>query len=62
MNGPRTGLAIGLAHPDVDYCARCERPFTDVEWDNRHADFDGEDIHSDCCEANGPCSDRKEST
>lgn len=38
-------------------CAICEMAFTaGDEWDDRHTDEDGEDIHAACCEAEGPCS------
>lgn len=43
--------------PEV--CAICERDYSDdgeSSWDNRHSGFDGEDIHSRCCEDMGPCS------
>lgn len=35
-------------------CAVCDRPFTPEEWDNRHSDSDGEDIHAACC---GVCAE-----
>lgn len=36
-------------------CERCERGFSADSWDGRHSDFDGEDIHAECCEEFGPC-------
>lgn len=31
-------------------CAWCGQPFTDAEWDARHTDEDGEDVHDRCCQ------------
>lgn len=31
-------------------CAYCGLFFTDQEWDQRHSDTEGDDIHEDCCE------------
>lgn len=30
-------------------CAACGGLFTDDEWDLRHSDDDGEDVHERCC-------------
>lgn len=30
-------------------CAWCGQPFTDAEWDARHADENGDDVHDRCC-------------
>lgn len=30
-------------------CAWCGQPFTDAEWDARHPDEAGEDVHDRCC-------------
>lgn len=38
-------------------CHRCGGSFSPSEWDERHSDWRGEDIHADCCERHGPCSD-----
>lgn len=41
----------------TEHCNICKKPFSNEEdWDNRHSDFDGADIHSDCCDSQGPCS------
>ncbi|HEY3492180.1 MAG TPA: hypothetical protein VGK43_04450 [Solirubrobacterales bacterium] len=39
-----------------DRCQICTFPFTQEEWEHRHSDFDGGDIHEDCCDREGPCS------
>lgn len=47
-----------IRHMD-ELCHICgERFWDDGEggWDNRHSDFDGSDIHSMCCDAQGSCS------
>ena len=31
-------------------CRYCQVRFTDDEWDIRHSDSDGEDVHADCCD------------
>ena len=41
-------------------CNLCRLPFTDEEWDIRHSDEEGEDIHERCCEEFGPCSDEED--
>lgn len=33
----------------MHYCAECQRAFTPAEWDDRHTDTDGEDVHAACC-------------
>lgn len=30
-------------------CWECDRPFSDDEWDNRHSDPEGMDVHEECC-------------
>jgi hypothetical protein len=30
-------------------CAVCRRPFTAAEWEDRHSDSDGPDVHAHCC-------------
>jgi hypothetical protein len=32
-------------------CAVCGDPFDPAEWDDRHSDEAGEDIHAHCCTA-----------
>jgi NMD protein affecting ribosome stability and mRNA decay len=35
----------------VEVCARCNRPFTPDEWDDRHWEGEGaEDVHAGCCQ------------
>lgn len=33
-----------------ELCFYCRLLFSEEEWDNRHTDSDGEDVHEDCCE------------
>lgn len=41
----------GTVGPDVmTECHACGRPFTPEEWDVRHSDSDGEDVHEECCD------------
>lgn len=35
---------------DLDLCYACLCSFTDYEWDLRHSDASGEDVHEDCCD------------
>lgn len=37
-------------------CQLCGSRFTAPQWDVRHSDDDGADIHDTCCELEGPCS------
>lgn len=42
-----------------EICARCGHPITEEH--EAHTDFDGRDIHEECCEKHGPCMyERKE--
>lgn len=34
----------------VPMCASCYCSFTDYEWDMRHSDADGENVHEGCCD------------
>lgn len=36
-------------------CDACGEQFTEEEWDARHTASNGNDIHADCCETDGPC-------
>lgn len=43
-------------------CSVCSCPFTIDEWYARHNGHESdEDLHSDCCDRSGPCSERGES-
>lgn len=35
---------------DVIECWQCGQGFTQEEWDDRHSDSDGEDVHAHCCD------------
>ena len=35
-------------------CRACDGPFTPEEWEDRHSDPTGEDIHAGCCEECNP--------
>jgi cytochrome c5 len=35
---------------DREVCYFCRCPFTDEEWDQRHSDATGEDVHEECCD------------
>ena len=39
-------------------CRHCDGTFTLDQWDGRHSDYDGEDVHAECCAQFGPCSGR----
>lgn len=41
--------------PVYGRCMVCSQYF-DVDDDDVHSGFDGEDIHAECCERRGPCS------
>jgi hypothetical protein len=43
-------------------CYACGLPFTPAEWEDRHSDEDGRDVHADCCSRVGPCSPEAAST
>lgn len=45
---------IMVVHPDwtLPRCAACRAYFTALEWEQRHSDEAGEDIHARCC---APC-------
>lgn len=30
-------------------CFECGKTFNDIEWDDRHSDFGGNDVHFQCC-------------
>jgi hypothetical protein len=30
-------------------CTICDKPFTEEQWDDRHDDLDGNDVHAECC-------------
>ena len=34
---------------NIASCAICGKPFTDEEWEARHSDEWGGDVHEDCC-------------
>lgn len=34
---------------DHPLCVACGEPFTEGEWEDRHSDPAGEDVHSHCC-------------
>lgn len=34
---------------EYELCAVCFLPFTDEEWEERHTDDDGNDVHARCC-------------
>lgn len=44
-------------------CNFCEEVFTVDEWDQRHSDAEGEDVHEECCEIchgdDPDCGERK---
>lgn len=42
---------------DWIHCLWCGNNFSIVEWDNRHTDLDGNDMHERCCEKYGLCSE-----
>ncbi len=34
---------------DRGLCQECGHGFSDEEWDNRHSDAQGQDVHHRCC-------------
>lgn len=42
-------------------CIMCDCPFSEIEWDNRHSDASGEDVHEECCDVcHGDDTDHRE--
>lgn len=52
--GPSPGLLALFRNNDpireAAQCAVCDQGFTPRQWDDRHSDSDGADVHEECCE------------